>query len=148
MLLGNFYQCNPAQADMVAVDPQNWLLSGIVTAGQVLPGLIGNEYESVDLSVPTPRPLEVLFHSAVTCQGRHDFADVTYYTTPSGAGVFSAGTQYWICGLEPGCHGRDDSAAIDPITSRLLTAFAQGPAGLVHPAEDNLAAVGIAPPGG
>jgi|tagenome__1003787_1003787.scaffolds.fasta_scaffold20860301_2 hypothetical protein len=147
VLLGNYYQCNPAQADMVAADPGNWLLTGVVTAGLVLPGLIGNEYESVDLGVPTPRPLEVLFHSPVGCQGRHDFADVTYYTTPSGAAVFSAGTQYWIGALEPGYRGQDNSAVIDTITTRLLTAFAQGPAGRVHPAVDNLVALGIAPPG-
>jgi hypothetical protein len=147
VLLGNFYQCNPAQADMVAVDPGNWLLSGVVQGGQVLPGLIGNEYERVDLRVPTPRPIEVLFHSPVTCQGRHDHSDATYYTTSSGAGVFSAGTQYWICGLEPGCQGHDSSAVVDAITTRLLTAFAQGPAGSAHPAQDNLAPLGIAPPG-
>jgi hypothetical protein len=144
VLLGNFYQCNPAHADMVAVDPDNWLLSGVVHAGQVLPGLIGNEYERVDLRVPTPRPIEVLFHSPVTCQGRHDFADATYYSTSSGAGVFSAGTQYWICGLEPGCQGHDSSAVVDAITTRLLTAFAQGPAGRAHPAQDDLARLGIA----
>jgi len=32
-----------------------------------------------------PRPLEVLFHSPLTCQHRPGFADVTYYTAPSGA---------------------------------------------------------------
>lgn len=143
VLLGNFYQCNPVHADMVTADPDNWLLSGIVTAGQVLPGLIGNEYERVDLRVPTPRPIEVLFHSPVTCQGRPDVADATYYTTASGAGVFSAGTQYWICGLEPGCQGHDSSAVIGAITTRLLTTFAQGPAGRAHPARDNLAQLGI-----
>ena len=147
VLLGNFYRCNPAHADMVTADPGNWLLSGIVTPGQVLPGLIGNEFESVDLAVPTPRPIEVLFHSPVTCQGRRYTADATYYTVPSGAAVFSAGTQYWICGLEPGCQGHDSSGAIGAITTRLLTAFAQGPAGLPHPARDNLAQLGVAPPG-
>lgn len=143
VLLGNFYQCNPAHADMVVADSANWLLSGLLQDGQVLPGLIGNEYERVDLRVPTPRPIEVLFHSPVTCQGRHDFSDATYYSAPSGAGVFSAGTQYWICGLEAGCQGHDSSAAIDAITSRLLTAFAEGPAGRIHPAQDNLAQLGI-----
>jgi hypothetical protein len=143
VLLGNFYQCNPAHADLVVADPANWLLSGLVHDGQVLPGLVGNEYERVDLRVPTPRPIEVLFHSPVTCQGRRDFSDATYYTTPSGAGVFSAGTQYWICGLEAGCQGHDSSAVIEAITGRLLVAFAEGPAGRSHPARDNLAQLGI-----
>jgi hypothetical protein len=128
---------------MVAVDPGNWLLAGVVTNGQVLPGLIGNEYENVDLAVPTPRPIEVLFHSPVVCGGRRDVADATYYTTTSGAAVFSAGTQYWIGALEPGYRGQDNSAVIGAITTRLLEAFARGPAGPAHPAADNLAALGI-----
>jgi hypothetical protein len=85
----------------------------------------------------------VLFHSPVTCGGRSDHADATYYTTTSGAAVFSAGTQYWIGALEPGYRGQDNAAVVGAITTRLLTAFAQGPAGLVHPAVDNLAALGI-----
>jgi len=145
VLLGNFYRCNPASADMVAVDPANWLLSGLVTRGEKLPRLIGNEYERVDLDVPTPRPIEVLFHSPVRCGGMNDFSDVTYYSAPSGAGVFSAGTQYWICGLEPSCRGSRVASVIDGITSRLLTAFAAGPAGSAHPAQDNLAALRIRP---
>jgi hypothetical protein len=144
VLLGNFYECNPAQADMVAVDPGNWLLAGIVTRGQVLPHMIGNEYERVDLRVPTPRPIEVLFHSPVTCRGTSDFSDATYYTTPGGAAVFSAGTQYWICGLDPTCvQGHDSAGYLDAVTTRLLTAYAQGPAGRAHPAQDNLAQLGI-----
>jgi hypothetical protein len=81
----------------------------------------------------------------VRCGGRADFADVTYYTTSSGAAVFSAGTQYWICGLEPGCQGQDNSAVIQAITTRLLSVFARGPAGRDHPAMDNLAPLGIGP---
>jgi hypothetical protein len=82
----------------------------------------------------------------VTCQGRHDFADATYYTTPGGAAVFSAGTQYWICGLTPGCRPQQVTDAISAITTRLLTAFATGPAGREHPAVDNLDALGIVAP--
>jgi len=51
---------------------------------------------------PPPVRLEVLFHSPLTCQHRLGFADVTYYTAPSEAGVFSAGNQWWICGVDPG----------------------------------------------
>ncbi|MCE0768195.1 hypothetical protein LWC35_35660 [Pseudonocardia kujensis] len=143
VLLGNFYQCNPAQADLVVADAGSWLLAGLVRDGQRLPGLVGNEYERVDLRVPTPRPIEVLFHSPVTCRGRPDFADATWYSVPSGAGVFSAGTQYWICGLDPACRGGTSAPVVGAITTRLLTAFAAGPAGAAHPAEDNLVALGI-----
>ncbi|WP_018334343.1 N,N-dimethylformamidase beta subunit family domain-containing protein [Actinomycetospora chiangmaiensis] len=146
-VLGNFYQCNPVQADLVVADPENWLLAGIVAPGEHYVDLVGNEYERVDLTVPTPRPLEVLFHSPVSCRGRPDTADTTYYTAVGGAGVFSAGTQYWICGLDPGCTRAARSPrtlpVISAITRRLLLAYAQGPVGLVHPAQDNLAALHI-----
>ena len=147
VLLGDFYHCNPVHADLQAAEDTSWLLTGIVHNGQRLPGLVGNEYERVDLSVPTPRPIEVLFHSPLTCGGRADFADTSYYTTPSGAAVFAAGTQYWICALGPGCDADHDDAtaheAITAITLRLLRAYAAGPAGRVHPATDNLAALGV-----
>jgi hypothetical protein len=143
VLLGNYYQCNPVHGDLVAADDSNWLLNGIVHNGQRLPGLVGNEYERVNLGVPTPRPIEALFHSPVTCHGHPDFSDTSYYTTPSGAAVFSAGTQYWICALDPQCpHDGGNSAAnaaIGAITLRLLRAYAAGPTGRTHPAMDNLA---------
>ncbi|HVW41799.1 MAG TPA: N,N-dimethylformamidase beta subunit family domain-containing protein, partial [Amycolatopsis sp.] len=147
VLLGDYYHCNPVHADLRVADEGNWLLAGIVHDGQTLPGLVGNEYERVDLAVPTPRPIEVLFHSPLTCGGRPDFADTSYYTTPSGAGVFAAGTQYWICALGPACAADHDNAtaheAITAITTRLLRAYAAGPAARAHPAHDNLAALGV-----
>jgi hypothetical protein len=144
VLLGNIYRCNPVDGDLVVADSSNWLLQGIVTDGQVLPKLLGNEFENVDPAhYPTPRPIQVLFHSPVTCNGWHTFADASYYTTSSGAGVFSAGTQYWVGALEPGYRGVDNSAVVGAITTRLLDAFSRGPVGRAHPAVDNLARLGI-----
>jgi hypothetical protein len=148
VILGNIYQCNPVSADMVVAATDNWLLKGIVAPGQRLPGMVGNEYAAVDLTVPTPRPLQVLFHSPLTCRGRSGFQDTTYYTAPSGAAVFSSGTQWWICGLDPGCKFAGTAVAdvhrvLTAITTRLLAAFAEGPAGNKHPAIDNLAQLGV-----
>jgi len=142
-LLGNIYKCNPVSADLVVSDANSWLLQGLVTDGQRLAGMVGNEYAQVDLSWPTPRPIDVLFHSPLTCHGAPGFADVTYYTAPGGSGVFSAGTQYWICGVDPQCpKARADDGSvlhtISAITTRLLDAYANGPAGARHPAVDNL----------
>jgi len=105
--VGNTYKCFPGRAPLVAVDPANWLLTGIVHDRQALPGVVGIEYSGVDLSAPTPHPLEVLFHSPVVCgtTHQHDFADAVYYTAPSGAGVFESGTQDWVCGMDPYCTG-------------------------------------------
>jgi len=51
--------------------------------------------------------------------------------------------QWWICGVDPGCTkpGVDAPAVvrtISAITTRLLDAYAQGPAGGQHPGVDNL----------
>jgi hypothetical protein len=149
VLTGNFYSCFPGRADLVATDPSNWLLGGIVDPGESLPGVVGVEYARVNLTVPTPRPIEVLFHSPVLCGStrQHEFADTTYYTTSSGAGVFSSGTQDWVCGLEPAClgsgHGGRVGRVLNAVTTRLLREFAAGPAGAAHPAVDNLARLGI-----
>jgi hypothetical protein len=113
-----------------------------------LPGMVGNEYSGVDLDLPTPRPLEVLFHSPVTCQGRSGFQDSTYYTAPSGAAVFSSGTQWWVCGVDPGCTFPGPAVhevhrVFTAMTTRLLDAYAAGPVGRTHPAVDNLVQLGV-----
>jgi hypothetical protein len=149
VLTGNYYSCFPGRADLVAADPGNWLLQGIIGAGEKLTGAVGIEYAKVNLTVPTPRPIEVLFHSPVVCgtTKQHEFSDAVYYTTPSGAGVFSAGTQGWVCGLDPACpdsRGNPRVAqALAAVTTRLLQQFAAGPAGTAHPAADNLTKLGI-----
>jgi hypothetical protein len=145
VLTGNYYSCFPGRADLVATDAGNWLLQGIVGDGEKLTGVVGIEYAKVNLTVPTPRPMEVLFHSPVLCgtTKQHEFSDAVYYTAPSGAGVFSSGTQGWVCGLDPACpdsRGNPRVAqALSAITTRLLQQFATGPAGTAHPAVDNLA---------
>ncbi len=146
VLVGGYYSCFPGRADLVASDSGNWLLAGIVRNGEHLAGVVGVEYSKVNLSVPTPRPIEVLFHSPVVCgtTRRPEFSDVTYYTTRSGAGVFSSGTQGWVCGMDPACKGAGRvGRVLDAISTRLLQRFAVGPAGASHPAVDNLAALGI-----
>jgi hypothetical protein len=149
VLVGNTYKCFPGRAALVVADPTNWMLTGIVHAGQTLPGVVGIEYSGVDLNAPTPRPLDVLFHSPVICgtTHQHDFADAIYYTTPSGAGVFESGTQDWVCGMDPYCTGPAQAGHVAPIldaiSTRLFTTFAAGPAGRAHPAIDNLAQLRI-----
>jgi hypothetical protein len=98
VLLGNFYHCNPVHADLRVADDTSRLLAGIVHNGQTLPGLVGNEYERVDLAVPTPRPIQVLFHSPLTCGGRADFADTSYCPAARRCSprVPSTGSARWV----------------------------------------------------
>ncbi|WP_345610050.1 N,N-dimethylformamidase beta subunit family domain-containing protein [Pseudonocardia adelaidensis] len=150
-LTGNYYGCFPGRAALVVADPGSWLLQGLVSAGEAFPDVVGIEYAKVDLSVPTPRPLQVLFHSPVVCGStkRAEFSDAVYYSTPSGAGVFSTGTQDWVAGLDPagigGGNGGRVAQVLGAVTTRMLQQFAAGPAGRAHPAVDNLARLGIGP---
>jgi len=148
VVTGVYYQCNPVKADMVTAQPDSWLLAGSgLKAGDKLASLVGSEYDQVTPSVPTPRPIEVVFHSPVTCQGHRQFSDAAYYTTASGAGVFASGTSSWICGLVYECtfHPQDQHLVdvVTAVTTTLLQAFAAGPAGKAHPARDNLGALNI-----
>ena len=97
VLLGGLYQCNPVHADMVVAAASSWVFAGTgMTNGDRLPGAIDLEYDRVDGSLPTPASVQILAHSPLTCQGRGDHADVTYYTTRSGGGVIDMASQGWI----------------------------------------------------
>jgi hypothetical protein len=144
-LVGGFYQCNPTQAPLVVGPALTWLTRGLgLRPGQVLGTLVGPEYDRVDLSVPTPHPLQVVFHSPLVCRAGRPFADaadVTYYTAASGAGVFDAGTSKWECALSdtacgPGWGDPGTDAVVRQVTRRLLLAAAAGPLGRAHPAVD------------
>jgi len=146
VLTGVFYQCNPVSAPYVVYDKTSWIFAGArARAGETFVGLVGPEYDRVDVAVPVPRPIEVLAHSPVTCDGVADYSDSAYYTVRSGAGVFSSGTMRWVCAMRGTSCGHGVTVAarrfVDIATTNLLRAFAAGPAGLTHPAHDNLARV-------
>jgi hypothetical protein len=140
-LTGTDYGCSPVRAPMVVVDPDNWLFRGLgLSAGSRLPGLVGSEYDRVYLGAPTPRPIEVLTHSPLVCDGQADAAEAAYYTTRSGAGVFDSGTSDWVAGLASATPVV--RRVVTAVTTRLLVTFAKGPAGRTHPAKDTAARYG------
>jgi len=146
VLTGVFYECNPVSAPWVVYDPSNWIFAGTgAYRGESFPGMVGPEYDRLNPAVPFPRPMQVLAHSPLTCDGFSTFSDSAYYTVSSGAGVFASGTMRWVCAMRgPHCgHGLTWAAErlVDQATENLLRAFAAGPAGRVHPARDNLAQV-------
>jgi hypothetical protein len=147
VLTGEYYACFPGTAPLVT-GPESWLTSGLLKAGEALPGVVGVEYARADpAATPTPRPMQVLFRSPVLCgtTRRPDHADAVWFTLPSGAGVFSSGTQGWVDGLDPAgtgaAQGGRVARVLDAVTTRLLQVLAAGPAGRVHPAVDNLAVI-------
>jgi hypothetical protein len=146
VITGVFYECNPVSVPYVVYDPGNWIFAGTgVRKGTSFPGMVGPEYDRVNPAAPVPRPMEVLSHSSLVCDGAASYSDSAYYTTTSGAGVFSSGTMRWVCAMRgPVCgHGVSSAAQafVDQATLNLLRVFAAGPAGQTHPAQDNLAAV-------
>ena len=125
----------------------SWVFAGTgLKNGDKLPKLVGNEYDRVTPERPTPTNIEVLAHSPVTCRGVKSFSDVTYYTAPSGAGVFATGTFHIEAHMGPPCPD-DDIDGVDcqvrQIMSTVFAAFGNGPAGVQHPSRNNLDHFGI-----
>jgi hypothetical protein len=139
-LIGEAYECNPVDADMVVTDTSSWLYAGTgLHDGDHLSHLVGTEYDRWNPQMPGPSNVTVLAHSPLRCQHKPSYADMTYYTATSGAGVFDTGTGWWVNSLiapcpEGGCRHSD---AVTAITGNLLAAFGQGPAGLAHPSVSN-----------
>ncbi|MBV8930887.1 MAG: hypothetical protein JO152_17330 [Mycobacteriaceae bacterium] len=141
-LTGGMYACLGHTSDGVVVDPTSYLFAGThVVKGTPLTALMGPEVDRIVLADPTPRPIEILTHSPFACpQGDASEADTTYYSTPSGAAVFDAGTMRWVCAVYDGCEvDAMTGGIVRRVTDNLLLAFAQGPAGKAHPAHDNVA---------
>lgn len=152
-LIGEEYECNPVHADMVVADSTSWVYAGTgLHDGDRLPGVIGTEYDRYSPHQRGPDNVELLAHSPVRCHGQASYSDMTYYTAPSGAGVFATGTNWWISKLSAGCP--DGSCPHDDhvirITQNVLAVFGGGPAAGAHPSVANAAAVIAAagPPGG
>ena len=147
-LVGQLFECNSVKADAFVVDAGAWVFDNAGLAnGATLTAVVGPWYDRVNPAYPTPSNTEVLMHSPVSCPGvGSSYADMTYYSAPSGAGVFASGTTGWVCELTASCLQDPRShpdARILQVTKNVLVAFAQGPAGLVHPSSPNLAALGI-----
>ena len=144
-LIGTLYESYPATAAYRVVSPRSWVFKGTgVPAGASFRNLVGIEYDRVNPGYPVQRPIEVLSHSPLICQGISSYGDSAYYTHSSGAGVFNAGTMRWveaIFGDQP--HGIDGTATafVRQVTANVLRAFADGPAAARYPARDNLDAM-------
>jgi hypothetical protein len=143
-LIGTIYEGYPVDAAYVVTSPDSWVFQGTgVSAGSSFPHLVGVEYDRVNPACPVERPIEVLSHSPLTCQGASSYGDSAYYTHSGGAGVFNSGTMRWveaIYGDQPhGITGATPGFA-RTVTMNVLRAFADGPAAGKYPAHDNLEA--------
>ncbi len=144
-LIGTIYEGYPVDAPLVVSSAKSWVFKGTgVPDGASFPHLVGIEYDRVDPAYPLQRPIEVLSHSPLTCQGASSYGDSAYYTHSGGAGVFNSGTMRWveaIYGDQPhGITGKTPDF-VRQVTTNVLRAFADGPAAAKYPAHDNLAAI-------
>ena len=143
-LTGMRYDCFPAETSWTVVDPAWWGYAGSgVTAGETLEGVVGPEADRVYPGPTRPRPMEIVAYQPYSCGPSARTAHTgAYWVSPSGAGVFDAGTMRWPCSTEVGCTdvpGTRTAAVTTRVTLNILAAFAEPLAGRTHPATDNVA---------
>ena len=140
-IIGDMYTCNPVKADMVIVDPSSWVFAGTgLQPGAKLADLVGSEYDRYNPRLPGPRNIQILAHSPLTCSHQQDHSDMTYYTVPSGGGVFATGTNVWVASLGGICPSGPSPCPSDVtqrVTENVLAATGVGPAGKAHPSQPN-----------
>jgi hypothetical protein len=132
-VVGIQYACADVHADLVVAGSSSWVWHGAgVENGQHLPDMLGTE---ADTMVPqSPHNVDLLSASPITCRGHHETGRTSYYSAPSGAGVFASGTIWWVCALDAVyCSRPGNIHAVQTATRNVLAVFAQGPAGGSHP---------------
>ncbi|MGZ4139210.1 MAG: N,N-dimethylformamidase beta subunit family domain-containing protein [Actinomycetota bacterium] len=124
-LIGNQYDCANVHGDWVAAGRPSWLFDGTgLMRGEAVRDLFEREVDHVDPRFPLPKGVVVVASGSVDCAataGR--IAETTYYTAPSGAGVFDAGSLQFDCALGPhpfGCSGFGPVLGEVPALRRLV----------------------------
>ncbi len=148
-LTGMMYECYPVDADYVIASPRWWGFRGTgVARGDRIPGLVGPEADRVYPTRSLPHPLQILSQTPYSCGGVTTAAESVYYTAPSGAGVFNAGTLRWGCAMVDRCErplGARTARFAKVVTGNVLRGFATGPAARRHPANDNVPELALSP---
>ena len=129
------------RGDYVVNTAPAWLFSGTrLRKGSVLELAFANEVDAQEPpALQSPANLQVVLHGVATVANslKPHLITAAYYDAPSGAGVFAAGTTYWLCGLESTCSGNPTphatSMALERITLNLVRSFAVPRAGRLHP---------------
>ena len=143
------YECYPVDTDYVVASPRWWGFRGAgVSGGTGSPDWSARRPTASTRPGTLPRPLQILSHSPYSCGGVTTAAESVYYTAPSGAGVFNAGTLRWGCAMVDRCErplGARTARFVEVVTGNVLRGFASGPAERRHPAEDNVRDFDLSP---
>ncbi len=142
-LIGMLYECFPVNEPYRVVSPGWWGYRDTrVRFGTRFRSLVGVEADRVYPIRSTPRPLQILSHVRYSCGGVGTSAQSIYYTTPSDAGVFTAGTLRWQCAIAGGCNAGPIASRtrnfVRAVTRTVIEVFAKRPAGIRHPAKGNV----------
>jgi hypothetical protein len=142
-LIGVQYSGLGANAPFIVYRPDFFAFAGTgATRGSAYPGLVGQEIDTVNPGKNSPATLEIVGRSPATCPTRHCISESTYYTVPSGAAVWAAGTNGWVNALGTNIFGLSVTQAtrdfVRIVTDNLLLEFAKGPAGTAHPSTANV----------
>jgi hypothetical protein len=122
--------------DYHVVSAPPWLFRGVpLHPGGVISGAVGNETDAVEApGGHSPADVQVILSGqafpAGSGSGRPTLATAAYYAAPSGAGVFAAGTTYWLCGSEGTCPGPPSAAGTRDVLTRLTVNVLQA---FTHP---------------
>jgi hypothetical protein len=118
------------------LDASSWIFAGThLNESDELTSSVQGEFDTVHPGQPTtPSDIDVIAAAPVMLFGTPTEATMSYYTAPSGAGVFSGGVTYWPCMANASCPVPPaTAAALNQMTGNILEAFAAGPAGQQHP---------------
>lgn len=133
-MTGSQYIIDPVDGDLIVTDASHWVFRGTgLLNGSRLTGLLG--YEVDGRFGGEPPHTVTLTSTPVVSQPNGQpgqYAQMTYYTAGSGAGVFSTGTIQWSWGLDdynaPTIRTSRLSPAAATITRNVLGAFGATPA--------------------
>ena len=123
-LIGVMYDYNSVDLDMVIADCISWICNKTsLQTGSVLSGMLGYEIDRVDPTY-SPAGIAVIAASPYNVGTETRYANMTYYTHSSGAGVFATGSMQWNWGLDSfGEFGDRVNPDVQQITRNVLDKF-------------------------
>ncbi len=144
-LLGAAYITSGISAPLTITDLHMFLFDGTgATRGQQFEGLLQNEVDQARDSTENPDGMDIAAHSAFVKGATPHWADITYYSTPSGAGVLNLSSMAFNLAMEDYLpFGRvanipaSSKTFARQVFDNALTAVARPHLGQVHPSTGN-----------